>query len=258
MKIDYKRLGRYLLLVNLLITVLVVYVAVDFMPGEAAPDTDSRLFAPVRPLKQSEPERKGIFRDYTVITADRFLPQPDLQPGEAMPLLPVPGASSALDRLVKLRGTAVSSEKEQSCAIVELLQSGEHRTVKAGDEMAGATVLEVGESSILVSMENEEITLSLNATEEYGRSTARKREQSRGQNQSRETRERPGRQRTGSNGVPPEIQERIKNLPPEMRRRWESASPEQRREYIKKFMQARQRGEGERGARTPRNPDRQR
>lgn len=229
MNIDYQKLGRYVLVVNLLLTGLVFYVGWDVMSTEAAPGDDRALFATVKPAKKAEPKLKSIFQDYSIITADRFLPRPGAQSGEPFQLLPVPGASSALDRLMKLRGTAVSSEKGQSFAIVELLQSREFRTVRAGEEVGGATVVDIGESSVLVSMENEEVTLFLNAAEEYGTGSKKKS---------------ANRGRKGTAGkvdMPPGMQAFVKRLPPDKQKdawkKWQNASSEDRQKAIKKFMQ---------------------
>jgi len=240
MKLDYQRLGRYVLIANLIITGLVVYVAQGLVFGEPVLIDDTRLLSPIKPVRKAEPRGKSIYQDYSVITADRFLPRPNLEPGEPMPLVPIPGPSSALDRLVKLRGTAVSSEKGLSFAIVELLQNREFTTVRAGDEVAGATVLEIGEDSILVSMENEEIRLPLNATEEYG---GKPKVESRSGRKNPRQAGRSGTARGNMEKIPPALQEQMKNLPPEMRRRWEQASPEEKRKYIQKFME-RARGQG--------------
>jgi hypothetical protein len=232
MKLDYQRLGRYILAANLLMTGLVLYIGWDVMSTEAASGDDRALFAPIKPVVKIEPEHKSIFHDYSVITADRFLPQPGARPGEPAPLLPVPGPSSALDRLIKLRGTAVSSEKGLSFAIVELLQNGEFRTVRVGEEVVGATIVDIGEASVLVSMENEEVTLFFNATEEYGAGT-RKTSNKRGKKNPKSF--------DGSTAqMPPGMQEFLKRLPPdrqkEAMKKWQNASPEDRKKAIKRFM----------------------
>lgn len=243
MKLDYRRLGRYVLAANIILTGLVVYAVLDFGTGEAAIRRDPKLFEPARPVRKAEPERKGIFHDYSIITVDRFLARPDVVSGEAAPLLPIPGPSSALDRLVKLRGTAVSSEKGMSCAIFELLQDGSNVTVRAGEEIAGATVVDIGENSVLVSMENEEIMIFLDATEEYG-AGARKALKQNGRVRGNP----PGQARAAGGGtpglerIPPALQERLKNLPPEVRRKWEQASPEDKRKYIKRFLETQKQG----------------
>jgi hypothetical protein len=260
MKLDYQRLGRYVILANILVTGLVLYAAADFFPGEAAQTANSRLFAPLEPAREAEPQRKNIFQDYSVITADRFLPRPDLRPGEPMPLVPIPGLSSALDRLMKLRGTAVSSEKGLSFAIIELLPSGEFRTVKAGEEVAGATVVDIDEDSVLVSMENEEIRLSLNATEEYGTRTGKRAGSGRGLKGPGQFR-RPGGREGGVAGLPQGIQEYIKSLPPDKQReamkKWQSASPEDRKKAIKRFQEY-YKAQGRSGGSRPRRDTRRR
>jgi hypothetical protein len=187
MKLDYQRLGRYVILANILVTGLVLYAAADFFPGEAAQTANSRLFAPLEPAREAEPQRKNIFQDYSVITADRFLPRPDLRPGEPMPL-----------------------------------------------------VVDIDEDSVLVSMENEEIRLSLNATEEYGTRTGKRAGSGRGLKGPGQFR-RPGGREGGVAGLPQGIQEYIKSLPPDKQReamkKWQSASPEDRKKAIKRFQE---------------------
>lgn len=250
MKLDYQRLGRYVIFANLLVTVLVIYLATDLVLGEAASKNNAKLFAPVKPVEKAQPRAKSIFRDYSVITADRFLPRPGVAPGEPTGLVPIPGPSSALDRLLKLRGTAVSSEKGMSFAILELLQNGEFRTVRVGDEVAGATVLDIGGDSILVSMENEEITVFLNATEEYNIPSKK--------SSSGRKSKRPDNRFTGK--MPPAMQEYIKRLPPEMQKRWQNATPEQKKKAIKKFMERAGQGQNPRqgSQRSPRDVRRRR
>lgn len=243
MKLDYQRLARYVILANLLVTGLVIYFATDLVLGEAAPENNARLFAPVKPVERTQPQARSIFRDYSIITADRFLPRPGIAPGEPTGLVPIPGPSSALDRLLKLRGTAVSSEKGLSFAILELLQSGEFRTVRVGEEVVGATVLEIGGDSMLVSMENEEITIFLNATEEYATSSKKSRP---GQRSGRTDGRFAGR-------MPPAMQEYLKRLPPEMQKRWQNASPEEKKKFIKKFMERAGQGQNPRQG-TQRSP----
>ncbi len=242
MKLDCKRLGRYMILVNILVSALLVYVASEFLPSQAAPKADARLFAPIEPLEKDEPERKGIFGDYSAITPDRFLPRPEGEPGESELPVPVPGPTSALDRLLKLRGTAVSSDKARSFAIVDLLQEKESRTVRVGDEIVGARVLQISENSILLLMEEEEITLPLNATEEYGTAAkkAEKKKPDTPQKGDKPWRERFGK--PGRNGIPPEVEEYVKTLPPEIQKMWNQATPEQKKRYIQKFMERQKKG----------------
>ncbi len=261
MRVDYRRFSRYVTLANIIVTGLVLYIVLNLFPGEAAQNDYGNLFAPVRPSKKAEPKQKSIFKDYSGITVDRFLPSIEAAPGESAPLVPIPGASSALDRLLKLRGTAVSTEKELSCAIVELLQGGESRTVHIGEEVAGAKVLEINEDSMLVTMDNEEITLRLDATEEYGggrrssnggRSADRLRQRS--------DRERGGRNNRGSGETPPAIRRALENLPQDAReealKKWQSATPEQRKQYLQ-LMQSRSR-EGRGGSARPGRTQRER
>jgi len=173
----------------------------------------------------------------------------------------MPGPSSALDRLLKLRGTAISSDKGLSCAIVELLQTGESRTVRIGEEVAGAKVIEISENSMLVSMENEEVRLQLDATEEYGGQARKSSRGGRGQGATGRSARNRG---AGGTEIPPVVQEMLKRLSPEAqkeaRRKWEAASPEDRKKYIKKVMEARQQGGGNAPGqlRNRRNPGRQR
>ena len=261
MKIDYRRFSRYVTLANIIISGLVIYVVLDIFPGEAAQEDYRSLLAPVRPSKKVEAKEKSIFKDYSAITVDRFLPRIDAAPGEPAPLVPIPGASSALDRLMKLRGTAVSTEKELSCAIVELLQAGESRTVHVGDEVVGAKILEIGEDTILVSMDNEEITLRLDATEEYGggkRSSGGARNADR--SRQRGSQGRSDRRNRGSGNLPPSIQRALENLPENARRealkRWQSATPEQRKQYLQ-LMESRAR-EGRGDSQRQRRPARER
>jgi hypothetical protein len=252
-KLDYRRFSRYVTLANIIISGFVIYVALDIFPGEAAQEDYRELFSPVRPSKKAEPKQKSIFKDYSGITVDRFLPRVEAAPGEPAPLVPIPGASSALDRLMKLRGTAVSNEKELSCAIIEMLQSGESRTVYIGDEVADAKILEISEDSILVTMDNEEITLRLDATEEYGGG-------SKGSNRSRQRgdQKRQARSGRGSGDVPPAVRRALENLPQDARKealkRWQSATPEQKKKYLQ-YMESRAkegRGTSRRSGRTPR------
>jgi hypothetical protein len=257
-KVDYRRFGKYMTLANIFISGLVVYTAVSLFPGEAAQEDSRALFAPVQPSRTAEPKQKSIFRDYSGITVDRFLPRIEAAPGEPAPLVPIPGASSALDRLVKLRGTAVSTEKELSCAILELLQSGESKTVHIGEEVAGAKVLEISDDSVVVTMDNEEITLHLDATEEYGggrRSTDRSR--SSGRSSSRGARRGGSRNAGGAGNVPPAVRRALENLPESARKealnRWQSATPEQRQKYLQ-LMESRRRQGGGDTQRARRNP----
>jgi len=244
MKIEYRLLGRIILAGNLLLTFFVIYIAIEFASGEEQAN-DSALFAPVTPVENKKAERKSVFRDYSVITADRFISKHGTLQSDASMIVPVPGPSSMLDRLIKLRGTAVSSDSGMSCAIIELLQNGESRTVTINDEIAGAVVLDIGENSILVSMDNEEIRVSLDATEEYG-AKARKNVGARGGKQAA----RPMRTNSAMNAggqLPPGIQQYLKQLPPEVRKKWDNASPEDKQKFIKRFMDRANQG-GAKGA----------
>jgi hypothetical protein len=243
MRIDYRRLGRYMTLANIAVTGLVIYIVLNLFPGEAAQEDYRDLLAPVLPSKKAEPRQKSIFKDYSGITVDRFLPAIEGAPGEPAPLVPIPGAASALERLMKLRGTAVSSEKELSCAIIELLQGGESRTVRIGEEIAGVKVLEIGADAILVSMDNEEITLPLDATEEYGtgRTPGRVQAADGGRGAARGGRpgdqRRPGRDDAAAGDVPQRLQQFLQRMPEDARaealNRWQNASPEERQQYLR-------------------------
>lgn len=256
MKLDYRRLGRYVTLANIAVTGLAIYVVLSLFPGEAAQEDYRDLLAPVRPSRRAEPLQKSIFKDYSGITVDRFLPMMDGTPGEPAALVPVPGASSALDRLIKLRGTAVSSEKELSCAIIDLLQGGESKTVHIGDEVAGAKILDIGADSILLSMDNEEITLYLDATEEYGgtkrsavRTQAADRERSAGRGNRPADQRRQGREGAPAGDVPQRLQQFLQRLPEDARRealdRWRNASPEERQQYLRLMESRAREGRGD-------------
>ena len=259
MRLDCRKIGRCVFLANVLVTLLAAYILMGVLAPQAIPQADPRLFAPVEPVKKSAPQQQtGIFRDYSVISPDRFVPRSQGEPGDTLPPLPVPGPMSALDRLVKLRGTAVSPDKNLSYAIVEMLQGGEHRTVRVGEEVAGATVLEIAENSILVSMENEEVALFLNATEEYGAKAAKPQKD---QSQQTGQAQAPGGRQAGeprqprAAEIPPDLQQYLDRLPPDMLQRWQTASPEDRQKYIQRFLERMRGGEG--GPR-PRRDGRQR
>ena len=62
MKLDYQRLGRYVLIANLIITGLVVYIAQGLVFGEPVLIDDTRLLAPIKPSRTAEPRGKSIYQ----------------------------------------------------------------------------------------------------------------------------------------------------------------------------------------------------
>ncbi|MHC4780229.1 MAG: hypothetical protein ACYTFG_16795, partial [Planctomycetota bacterium] len=138
MDLDLGKAGRFLMILNFVLTASVVVAGAEFFT-----DDDANQGRPVRDLRPpaEEPEEDaGIFRDYSSITGTRFRTRADS--GRRAPVAAKPGATSALENTLRVLGTMLSNNEAFSCAILEDIHTRKQHTVYAGD-MVGAVKIVV-------------------------------------------------------------------------------------------------------------------
>ncbi|MHC5036549.1 MAG: hypothetical protein ACYTHM_04480 [Planctomycetota bacterium] len=212
MNLDLRKTGRFLMVLNFVLTAGVVVAGADFFASPPEPRVNGRAFRDVVAPAPSAAEEKGIFRDYSGITATKFRTRGEAGRKKRAPVVR-PGATSAVQNTLRVLGTMLSNNEAFNFAILEDIHTRKQHTVSVGDVVGSVKIVGIRAEEVEVLLHGEKTVLPLDLTVYVAEKKKKKKP-------SKSSRSRGSRNR--SRGKPPS---RGGN-PPMPQRKQDSAKPE--------------------------------